>query len=80
METNEKQVSNNIKAQIKKYGLNINKLADIMGVSRPTISQIVNHPFKTNLIKLNRLADSIGCNINDFFVPLHIANSDKEVL
>lgn len=80
METNEKQVSNNIKAQIKKYGLNVNKLADKMGVSRPTISQLVNHPFRSNLIKLKRLADNIGCDINDFFVPLHITNSDKEDL
>ena len=80
METNEKQVSNNIKSLIKKYGLNVNKLADIMGVSRPTISQMVNHPFKTNLIKLNNLANNIGCNLNDFFVPLHITNSDKEDL
>lgn len=80
METNENQVSNNIKAQIKKYGLNNNKLADIMGLSRPTISQIVNHPFKANILKLNKLANNIGCNIDDFFVPLHLTNSEKEDL
>lgn len=70
METNEKQVSNNIKAQIKKHGLTILGLADIMGVSRPTITRIVNHPFNTNLKKIKKVADTIGCDINDFFMPL----------
>ena len=77
METNEKQVSNNIKAQINKYGYKMGDIADRMGVSRQGLSPIINHPFRTNLKRLIRIADAIGCDIDDFFIPLEFTNSDR---
>lgn len=70
METNEKQVSNNIKALIKKYGLTSYIVADRMHLSRATISSIINRPFKYDVNRLNDVANAIGCNINEFFMPL----------
>lgn len=70
METNEKQVSNNIKAQLKRHDLIMEDLAKTIGVTRRTIINIVNHPFGYNIDYLNKIADAIGCNLNDFFMPL----------
>ena len=70
METNEKQVSNNIKAQLKRHNIIMEDLAKILGKTRRTIINVVNHPFKYNINYLNKIADAIGCNINDFFMPL----------
>ena len=70
METNEKQVSNNIKAQLKRHNIIMEDLAKMLGKTRRTIINVVNHPFKYNINYLNEIADAIGCNINDFFMPL----------
>lgn len=70
METNEKQVSNNIKALIRKYGLTSYIVAERMNLSRATISSIINKPFKCNVNRLNDVANAIGCNIDEFFMPL----------
>lgn len=70
METNEKQVSNNIKAMLKRYGISREELAEKLDISTRTLIKIVNHPFRYNVNYLNEVASVIGCNINDFFMPL----------
>ena len=80
METNEKRISNNIKSQIYKYGFSMGSLADKMGISRQALSRIINNPFKTNIKKLNIIATNIGCNIDDFFVPIEFTKSERKEL
>ena len=78
METNEKQVSNNIKAMLKRYDITQEKLAERLDITRRTAINIVNHPFRYNINYLNEIASVIGCNINDFFMPLQLTNSDNK--
>lgn len=70
METNEKQVSNNIKAQIKKRGYLMSDIANKMGISRQSLSNTINHPFRSNLKRLVIIAEAIGCNIDEFFLTM----------
>jgi transcriptional regulator with XRE-family HTH domain len=70
METNEKQVSNNIKALLKRYDISREDLAEKLGITKRTLIKVVNHPFRYNVDYLNKVASIIGCNINDFFMPL----------
>ena len=70
METNEKQVSNNIKAMLKRYDMSREELAEKLGITKRTLIKVVNHPFKYKVDYLNKVALIIGCNINDFFMPL----------
>lgn len=70
METNEKQVSNNIKAMLKRYDMSRDELSKRLGISKRTLITIVNQPFKYSINYLNEIANIIGCNINDFFMPL----------
>lgn len=70
METNEKQVSNNIKAMLKRYGISREELAERLDITTRTLIKVVNHPFGYKINYLNEIASTIGCNINDFFMPL----------
>jgi transcriptional regulator with XRE-family HTH domain len=70
METNEKQISNNIKAMLKRHDISREELAKRLGITLRTLVKIVNHPFRYSIDYLNQVADVIGCNINDFFMPL----------
>lgn len=70
METNEKQVSNNIKALLKRYDISREDLAEKLGITKRTLIKVINHPFRYNVDYLNKVASIIGCNINDFFMPL----------
>jgi len=70
METNEKQISNNIKAQLKRHDMSREELSDKLGITKRTLIKIVNHPNKYSIDYLNKVANIIGCNINDFFMPL----------
>lgn len=70
METNEKQVSNNIKATLIRYNLTMEELAKRLGITRRTVVTIVNNPFNYKINYLNQIANAIGCNINEFFLPL----------
>ena len=70
METDEKQVSNNIKALLKRYDISREYLAKKLGITTRTLVRIINRPFKYSLEYLQLVADNIGCNINDFFMPL----------
>jgi DNA-binding XRE family transcriptional regulator len=68
METNEKKVSNNIKAMLKRYDITQEQLAERLGITRRTIINVVNHPFRYNINYLNSIASAIGCSLNDFFL------------
>lgn len=70
METDEKQVSNNIKALLKRYDISREYLAKELKITTRTLVKVINHPFKYSLEYLQSVADIIGCNINDFFMPL----------
>lgn len=70
METNEKQVSNNIKGLLKRYNITMEEVAKKLGISRRTVVMIVNNPFSYKLNFLRDVADAIGCNIIDIFKPL----------
>ena len=55
METNEKRVSNNIKAMLKRYDVTQEDLAGRLGITRRTIVNVVNHPFRYNIDYLNSI-------------------------
>ena len=70
METNEKQISNNIKALLKRHDISREELSERLGITKRTLIKIVNHPNKYSNNYLNEVAQAIGCNINEFFLPL----------
>lgn len=70
METNEKLVSNNIKAMLKRYDITQKQLANKLGVCEKTIVTVVNHPFRYDINYLNSMASIIGCSLNDFFLKI----------
>ena len=77
METNEEQVVRNIKAIQKRYGLTDSDISSKLGITERTYLNIKNHPFNYSINKLNEIADIIGCNINEFFLPLQFTNSEE---
>lgn len=70
METNEKQISNNIKALLKRYGIKREDLAEKLGITTRTLIKVINHPNRYSIDYLKNVAEIIGCNINEFFLPL----------
>lgn len=70
METNEKQISNNIKALLKRYDMSRDELAEKLGITKRTLVKVINHPNRYSIDYLNQVANIIGCNINEFFLPL----------
>lgn len=76
METSEIQVSRNIKSIREKYGLTQEELASKLGISDRTYKQIENTPFNYSINKLNGIAKIIGCNLDEFFLPINITKSE----
>lgn len=76
METNEEQVSRNIKAVRQKRGLTQEEIAKNMSISKPTYVQIENNPFNQSIVRLTELADALGCSIDEFFLKQNITQSD----
>ena len=70
METNEKQISNNIKALLKRYDISRDELASKLGITKRTLIKVINHPNKYAIDYLNKVAEIIGCNLDEFFLPL----------
>ena len=68
METNELQISRNIKSCREKYGKTQENVAEILKISKQTYLTIENNPMSYSINKLNDIANAIGCNINDFFL------------
>lgn len=77
METNEEQVSRNIKGLMKRYGKNSIMLSSKLNVTEKTIINIINKPFMYSMTKLQSLANVIGCNIDEFFLPLVFTDSEN---
>lgn len=67
METNELQISRNIKAQRNKKGYTQQDVADILKVSKATYLDIENKPLKRAIGELMKLADIFECTLDDFF-------------
>lgn len=69
METNELQVSRNIKSCRERYGLTQEDVSKKLGITKQTYIKIENSPLLCSIQRLNEVANVIGCNINDFFIP-----------
>jgi transcriptional regulator with XRE-family HTH domain len=76
METNEEQVSRNIKSVRQKRGLTQEEIAKNMSISKPTYIQIENNPFKQSITKLIELSDVLDCSIDEFFLEQNITKSE----
>ena len=68
METNELQISRNIKSCREKYGKTQDDICKILNCSKPTYVSIENNPMSYPINKLQLVAEAIGCNIDDFFL------------
>ena len=68
METNEKQISRNIKSCRQKVGLYQQDVAKIMNITKQTYINIENKPMNYSMNKLIAVSKAIGCNIDDFFI------------
>lgn len=77
METNEEQVVRNIKAIQKRYGISDNDISSKLDITERTYINIKNHPFNYSINRLNDIATIIGCNINEFFLPLQFTKSEN---
>lgn len=77
METNEIQVSRNMKSIREKFGLTQEDLASMIGVTDRTYKQIEKKPFSYPINKINKIAKAIGCNLNEFFLPVNITISEN---
>ena len=67
METNELQISRNIKSCREKRGKTQDDIANIMEITKQTYLKIENNPMNYSINKLNDVANAIGCNIDEFF-------------
>lgn len=56
----------NIKETLRKHGYTITSCAEKMGISQPSLTQIINGNMKIS--SLQRIADAIGCPVGDFFL------------
>lgn len=77
METNEMQVIRNIKAARERYGKTQEEVASMINVTSRTYKTIENHPFAHSIDRLNTIAKAIGCNLDEFFLPLQFTESEK---
>ena len=68
METNEIQISRNIKSCREKHGKTQENVAEILNISKQTYLNMENNPLSYSINKLNGIAAAIGCNIDDFFL------------
>lgn len=68
METNEKQISRNIKACRNRTGKSQKKIAEELNITKATYSNIENNPLRYSIKKLNAIAKNLHCNIDEFFL------------
>ena len=68
METDELQVSRNIKSCREKYGKTQQDIAETLNITKQTYLSIENNPMNQSINRLNSVAIAIGCNIDDFFL------------
>lgn len=77
METDELQVSRNIKSCREKFGKTQEDIANLLCISKQTYLNIENNPMNYSINKLNNIAKAIGCNIDEFFLKSNFTNSEK---
>lgn len=75
METNELQISRNIKSCREKRGKTQDDIANIMEITKQTYLKIENNPMNYSINKLNDVANAIGCNIDEFFLKSSFTES-----
>lgn len=76
METNELQISRNIKSCREKRGKTQDDIANIMEITKQTYLKIENNPMNYSINKLNDVANAIGCNIDEFFLKNDFTKSE----
>lgn len=76
METNELQISRNIKSCREKKGKTQDDIANIMEITKQTYLKIENNPMNYSINKLNDVANAIGCNIDEFFLKNDFTKSE----
>lgn len=76
METNELQISRNIKACREKKGKTQEDIASILKITKQTYLNIENNPTSYSINKLNNVAIAIGCNIDEFFLKSDFTKSE----
>lgn len=76
METNELQISRNIKSCREKRGKTQDDIANIMEITKQTYLKIENNPMNYSINKLNDVANAIGCNIDEFFLKSNFTESE----
>lgn len=76
METEELQISRNIKSCREKYGKTQENVAEILNITKQTYLKIENNPMTYSINKLNEIANAIGCNIDDFFLQSKFTKSE----
>jgi len=77
METDPIQVSRNIKSCRKKFGKTQEIVAGELNITKQTYINIENNPMNYSINKLNAIAVTIGCNIDDFFLKKAFTKSEK---
>lgn len=77
METNELQVSRNIKSVRQRVGLTQEDVASKMGITKQTYLKIENKPFSISITKIQVLADILKCNIDEFFLQKDFTESEE---
>lgn len=76
METDELQISRNIKACREKKGKTQEDIASILKITKQTYLNIENNPTSYSINKLNNVAIAIGCNIDEFFLKSNFTKSE----
>ena len=66
-----KSTSDKIKAQIKLHGLTTKEVANRLGVLPTNLSRTILNP-RITLMDMERIANAIGCNVEDFFTDYSI--------
>lgn len=77
METNEENISRNIKALRVKRGLNQEQTALLLNMSKPTYINIEKHPLSVSINKLLQVAECLQCSLNEFFLTNQFTESEK---
>ena len=61
-------LADRIKKVAAEHGKTISSLAAEMGLFQQALSRTINNP-RITMLDLQRIAEAIGCDVTDFFVP-----------
>lgn len=78
METDELQVSRNIKSCRERFGKTQESLAKDLKITKQTYLNIENNPMNYSINKLNNIAKVLGCNIDEFFLKSNFTKSEEK--